>query len=65
MRPNSKVVTKALGISATIPEKIIKEIQVPSDFDYLANNCVSIIEQVLIKYENQIKDLGIKPIDKK
>ena len=27
--PNSKVVTKALGISATIPAKIIKEIPLP------------------------------------
>ena len=27
--PNSKVVTNALGISATIPEKIIKEIPLP------------------------------------
>ena len=27
--PNSKVVTKALGISATIPEKIINEIPLP------------------------------------
>ena len=27
--PNSKVVTKALGISATIPEKIISEIPLP------------------------------------
>ena len=27
--PNSKVVTRALGISATIPEKIIKEIPLP------------------------------------
>ena len=26
--PNSKVVARALGISATIPEKIIKEIQI-------------------------------------
>ena len=45
--------------SQTINEikKIIKEIQIPSDFDYLANDCVPIIEQVLIKYENQIKDL--------
>ena len=27
--PSSNVVTKALGISATIPEKIIKEIPLP------------------------------------
>ena len=27
--PNSKVVTKALGISATIPENIINEIPFP------------------------------------
>ena len=27
--PNSNVVTSALGISATIPEKIIKEIPFP------------------------------------
>ena len=27
--PNSKVVTKALGISATIPAKIISDIQLP------------------------------------
>ena len=27
--PNSKVVTNALGISATIPEKIINEIPFP------------------------------------
>ena len=27
--PNSKVVTKALGISATIPEKIINDIPFP------------------------------------
>ena len=27
--PNSKVVAKALGISATIPEKIIREIPFP------------------------------------
>ena len=27
--PSSKVVTKALGISATIPEKIIKDIPLP------------------------------------
>ena len=27
--PNSNVVTKALGISATIPEKIINEIPLP------------------------------------
>ena len=27
--PNSKVVAKALGISATIPEKIIKDIPFP------------------------------------
>ena len=35
----------------------IKEILVPSHFDYLASDCVSIIEKILIKYENQIKNL--------
>ena len=29
VRPNSKVVTNALGISATMPEKIIREIPFP------------------------------------
>ena len=36
---------------------IIKEIQVPSDFDYLANECLSIIEQVSNKYNKQIENL--------
>ena len=30
VRPNSKVKAKALGISATIPEKIINEIPLPT-----------------------------------
>lgn len=35
----------------------INKILIPSHFDYLASNCVSIIEKILIKYENQIKNL--------
>ena len=36
---------------------IIKEIQVPTDFDYIANECVSIIEQVSNNYKKQIENL--------
>jgi hypothetical protein len=36
---------------------IIKEIQAPTDFDYIANECVSIIEQVSNNYKKQIENL--------
>ena len=70
--PNSKVVTKALGISATIPEKIIKEIPLPIPLSVIFSpshiqNIVPDVNIIILDIVNKnlfstsIASLGIVP----